>query len=128
MCKPYIVVARAVVTMTSENRYLQKRNRVLFLDLMIIACLQCSWLKCHRDLQTGTLCMNDTRVRCAHRSGSIYACNSFKDFLSFTFFNCSSFFLKHIDIHEFRSPCNQNASIRKQLTVTFSTGIYFTVE
>lgn len=63
MCKPYIVVARAVVTMTSENRYLQKRNRVLFLDLMIIAC---SWLKCHRDLQTGTLCMNDTRVRCAH--------------------------------------------------------------
>ena len=83
------------------------------------------------------LCMNDTRVRCACEVRQHCLCkiiripwtsfqriNIFCISLIVVFFILYYYILLQCVVHAFRSPCNVNASIGKQPTVTFSTGIY----
>ena len=82
-----------------------------------------------------SLCMNDTRVRCECVVRQHCMCKiikisgkSFHRINIFCISLCSLFFTTNIllqcVVHAFRSPCNLNASIGKQPTVTFSTDIY----
>ena len=83
------------------------------------------------------LCMNDTRVRCACEVRQHCLCKINTDTLDVlskkkytcislivVFFSLYYYILLQCVVYAFRSPCNVNASIGKQPTVTFSTGIY----